>query len=302
MIRVEPAPSAVAQLQESKKHHYLPEFYLAAWCGADGRLERYVNRNGTIHTRRFPPGQVGYRNDLYRLLSATVTDRTVLERNHFEQLDSNAALAINRLRIDKSPRLSEVEKEAITRFVLSLPARSPSGIEMGQQIARETYGLVLSDEAHARDLGLPENRTVWKQIIEENPHFVADSTLIQMIEASTDDKYIARIMRMNWGVWDVTGSPIDLILSDKPFALHGSLTREQPDTAVTIPLSPTRFLTASVPKFTGMKPIDMVRMMNRQGAVQAVEHIFATDRKHLALAKARLIPLGSWKSVIKREP
>lgn len=69
-------------VQEPKKHHYLPEFYLSAWCGADGRLERYVNRNGSIKTRRFATGQVGYREDLYRLLSANIPDRTALERHH----------------------------------------------------------------------------------------------------------------------------------------------------------------------------------------------------------------------------
>lgn len=46
------------QVQEPKKHHYLPKIYLSAWCGTDGRLERYVNRGGRIHTRRFPRSPV----------------------------------------------------------------------------------------------------------------------------------------------------------------------------------------------------------------------------------------------------
>ena len=47
--------------------------------------------------------------------------------------------------------------------MISLPARSPWGIAKGQKISRETCGLGLSDPTDARDLGLPENQTVWKQ-------------------------------------------------------------------------------------------------------------------------------------------
>jgi hypothetical protein len=197
------SPPASAPAQEPKKHHYLPEFYLSAWCGADGKLERYVNRNGCIKTRRFTTGQVGYRTDLYRLLSANIPDRTTIERHHFEQLDNAPAPVIARLNRDRSPTLSEADKEAVARFMISLPARNPWGIAMGQQISRETYGLALGDETDARDLGLPENRTIWKQINEENPHFVADSTLMQMIEVSIDEEIFERFIRMRaWAVLD----------------------------------------------------------------------------------------------------
>jgi hypothetical protein len=53
------SPPASAPVQEPKKDHYLPDFYLSAWCGADRKLERYVNRNGIIRTARFTTGQVG---------------------------------------------------------------------------------------------------------------------------------------------------------------------------------------------------------------------------------------------------
>ena len=295
------SPPASAPVQESKKHHYLPEFYLSAWC-TDGKLERYLNRNGTIHTRRFTSGQVGYREDLYRLLSATVADRTIIERHHFEQLDNAAARVVARLNRDIAPILSEADKEIIARFMISLPARNPWGIAVGQKISRETYGLALSDETDARDLGLPENRTIWKQINDENPHFVADSTLMQMIEVSTDEKLIDRFARMHWAVFDVGDAPIDLIVGDHAFLGHGNLKEDGTGNIATIPLGPKKFVMCSGLVRKALPPIQMVKIMNRQSAERAAEHFYATDRKHLALAKARLRPLGTWKPLIKREP
>jgi Protein of unknown function (DUF4238) len=284
-------------VQEPKKHHYLPEFYLSAWCGADGRLERYVNRNGSIKTRRFATGQVGYREDLYRLLSANIPDRTALERHHFEQLDNAAAPVIARLNRDRSPIPNEADKQALARFILSLPARNPWGIATGRKIARETYGLELGDADFSKEIGAPPNRTVWQMLEAGNPHFVADTTLVQMIEVSTNEKMIERLVGMNWAVWDVAGAPIDLIVGDHAFAGHGDLNQNRPENVAAIPLGPKRFVTCTARVYGGggLKRVDLVRIMNREGASRAAEHFYATDRKHLALAKARLRPIGTWK-------
>lgn len=289
-----------ALVQEPKKHHYLPEFYMAAWCGADGKLERYVNRRGTIHTRRFTPGQVGYRTDLYRLLSADLPDRTFIERHHFEQLDNAAAPVIARLNRDWPIRLTTAEKVALARFILSLPARSPWGIATSRKIARETYGLELGDADFNKEIGVPPNQTVWQMIEAGNPHFVADSTLVQLVEISTDQTKIDRLVRMHWAVWDVSDAPMDLIVGDHAFAGHGDLTKDRPDNVATIALGPRRFVTCTGRPYNNrLKPVELVRIMNREGASRAAEHVYATDRKHVALAKARLRPIGTWTPVIK---
>lgn len=280
--------------QEPKKHHYLPEFFTSAWC-RDGQLIRYVNRGGTIHTRPFSPGQIGYRKDLYRLLSAQFEDRTIIERHHFEQIDNAAAPAFEMMNSAKRPLLTARDRYAVARFALSLPARNPWGIAKGQDIAREVYGLNLSDAADAEALGLAPNRTIWQEMIEKHPKFVEDSTLFQMIEASTNGKLIERVYKMEWNVWDVSDSPFDLIFGDRVFSAHGDLNKDLRQNVLAIPVGPKRFLTVSAGPMRALKPREMAMMMNREQASRAAEHIFAKDRNHTALARKYLRRIGTWK-------
>jgi hypothetical protein len=242
--------------QEPRKHHFLPEFYTGAWC-VNGKLIRYVNRRGRVHTRSFAPGGVGYRNDLYRLLSANVADRTQIETHHFEQIDNAAAPVFARMNRDGRVMLSDGDREAVAKFILSLPARNPWGLEIGQKISHETYGTHLSDESDARALLLAPNRTIWQQIVGENPHFVADSTLIQMIEVSTDPAKIDRLGRMFWNIWDVSESNFDLVLGDQAFSGNGNLNVDDPKNVFAIPVGPKRFLTCSGTQYHALKPREM---------------------------------------------
>jgi hypothetical protein len=281
-------------IQEPKRHHYLPEFYLSAWCGPDGKLERYVNRRGEIRTARFTTGQVGYRPNLYRLLSDGIPDRTTIERHHYEQIDNHAAPVIARLNRDWPIKVTETERWVMARFILALPARNPWGIATGHKIARVTFGLELDDPEFIAEIGLAPNKSLWEMVEAGNPHFVADQTLVQMIEVSDDKTKIDRLMRMHWAVWDVSAAPMDLILGDLAFNGHGDLNQDRPENVAAITLGPHRFLTVTARPYGGggLKPVDLVRIMNREQASRAAEQFFATDRKHLALAKGRH-PCGS---------
>jgi hypothetical protein len=72
---------------------------------------------------------------------------------------------------------------------------------------------------------------------------------------------------------------MDLIVGDHAFAGHGDLNQDWPENVATIPLEPKRFMTCTARAYGGgLKPVDLVRIMNREGASRAAEHFYATDR------------------------
>ena len=162
------------------------------------------------------------------------------------------------------------------------------------RFAREVYGLALGDVDDAKAVGLAPNRTIWQEVEKENPHFVSDSTLIQMIEASTAPALVERLIRMQWNVWDVTNLPFDLIVGDRVFTGHGNLLEDQPKNVVAIPVGPRRFVTGSPRPLNALKPREMASMMNREQATRAAEHMFAQGRNHVPLARKYLRKLGTW--------
>jgi hypothetical protein len=280
--------------QEPKKHHYLPEFYTRAWCGPNGRLIRYVKRRGTVHTREFTPGGVGYRYDLYRLLSETIKDRTTIERHHFERIDNAAAPVFDRMNREARPNLSREDRIAVTEFILALPARNPWMMKRNTETARRVYGATLSDPEGAKAIGLPTHRTIWTEIIRQNPYFIADTTLLHAVEASTNPTLIARVVDMHWKVHDVTGSPFEIIFGDLPFRMRGNLMIEDQANLIAIPVGPLRFMTCSVVPVRAPEPREMASLINREQVTGAPEHIFARDRSHIGLARKYLREHGTW--------
>jgi hypothetical protein len=128
---------------------------------------------------------------------------------------------------------------------------------------------------------------VFDAIEAENPHFIPNMTLVQMVEVSEDPKKIERLHRMNWQVVDLTGASHDLVLGDRAFLLHGSLMDAGP-AVVALPLSPTRLLSISDRPLKQMPKSELVKIINRESTMRAVEHIFAADRQHVALAEKHL--------------
>lgn len=272
-------------MQEPKKHHYLPEFYTGAWC-EKGKLIRYVNRNGTIHTRSFTPGQVGYRKDLYRL-SPAFEDGTAIERHHFERIDNAAAPVFARMNHDASPIFTQNDKEVVALFLLSMPARHPWNIAKAQKLARDGGAIKYDRESAAVLFGADSQATV-------DQYFLSDFTLHTLVEASTMASIVDRLIRMHWNVWDVSDSPFDLVVADRAFSGRGDLRQDHSQNMVALPVGPHRYLTCSAVQHYPTNSRNMAMIMNRDQTYQAVEHIFARTRNHIPLAKKHLRKIGTW--------
>jgi len=66
-----------------QKHHYIPEFYLKQWAGADGRLVEFCRRHqkgkDVVVARHTYPGGTGYKRGLYSIRGVPDDIKDVLE-------------------------------------------------------------------------------------------------------------------------------------------------------------------------------------------------------------------------------
>jgi hypothetical protein len=86
------------------KHHYMPEFYLKQWVGADGRLCEYRRWPGRISRKRQFPAATGYKIDLYKVDGAPTEVAHQFESIFMRGVDTDASIALEKLASgDKTP-------------------------------------------------------------------------------------------------------------------------------------------------------------------------------------------------------
>jgi|WetSurSiteA1Bulk_404760.scaffolds.fasta_scaffold20926_6 hypothetical protein len=77
---------------EPLKHHYIPRFYLSAWCGRDGCVTYYkVERDGVVAKRISPKG-TGYEDRLYTLKAGPEDLRRLIEENRDSGRETSKSL------------------------------------------------------------------------------------------------------------------------------------------------------------------------------------------------------------------
>ncbi len=112
---------------EPKRHHYVPEFYLAAWTGDDGRISIFQNFGGHIHHSRHTPKHTGFEYHLYSYSQAfSAKDGAEIEKKFFQKLDDVGALIVRKIIGDED--ISDKERILWTQFVLSMRARTPDNV------------------------------------------------------------------------------------------------------------------------------------------------------------------------------
>lgn len=279
-------------MSDPKKHHFIPEFFLSAWLArsnraiADRVLIQYRKpREDKVTTREATPAMVGNGDDLYRLYSESISQQRTLETDHFQKIDSIVAPVFAKLIADHRDRLTDHERYHLARFIIALPARTPWSISNARVMARNIYTRNLADPELTRELNLPGAKTAL-DVLEQNPHFIADIALVNTIEAQTDPDKIKRLLALDWIIIDTSDAGVDLILGDNVFMLDGDLLNPASESFIAIPFAPNRLLVMNnIGINTRISLRQLVHVVNRESAIRAEEHFFAKDRSHIELAR-----------------
>ena len=266
----------------SKRHHFIPRFYLRHWTGQDGRLERFSRPYNEVHVRRVTPGEVGWERSLYARPDEIVTNESHLETAFFQKLDSRAARALTSLQNAKGPTVEQARADW-TFFMISLLMRTPKALETTKIKGRQIGRLGLSDQTHNKSLPSSITEEQLHEYIKGLTDHELDSSTMRLLPDFVKNERISNfIFNMQWIVIDIKESSHSLLISDEPLARTNGIAN--PNGHLAIPLSPRRLLLAAwhpstLKQIISERPSKLVKAMNRWTVESARHFVVSTDRK-----------------------
>lgn len=285
-------------MNEPRKHHYIPQFYLRNWCGADNRVICYKRiPSGTIH-ERVTPKSTAYQKDLYTLAHLSEDLRQVLEKDVTADVDNRAAVALHKMVAAKSTdTLTGADRLSWAQFVVSLPIRNPEAVadiketstRTGMEKAYEQAKQELPDWAQEKDF-----KTEFEESVKEDrfTRFLsANYGLMVISELMLNPDFQDIILRMRWWVMDFSSAGISLITCDRPYMIFRSI--RNPRCLIYLPIGPhLGFFASPDPMKQGQllrqNGKSVVKEMNRWEASLAARYVYSADTQHTPLVEKGL--------------
>jgi Protein of unknown function (DUF4238) len=287
-------------MNEPRKHHYIPQFYLRNWAGSDGRVVCYKRiQTGAILEERVTPRSTGYERDLYTLEHLPEDLRQAIEKTVTADVDNRAAVALQKMVAAKGAgTLTAEDRLAWAQFIVSLPIRNPEAVadikgtstKSGLEVAYEKAKKDFPDWAQGDDF-----RTEFEESVNEDPftRFLSDNYGLMIIsELMLNPQFQSIILQMNWWLMDFGATGITLLSCDRPYMIFRSM--RHPRCLIYLPISPRLgFLASPDPMKEGqllrqnLKAV--AKEFNRWQAALANQYIYSSDTQHRPLAEKHLM-------------
>lgn len=154
-------------MQESKKHHHVPVFYLSRWSGDDGKIHVIRNINGKIVRSNHAPDYLGFEYFLYSYSKDfDAADRAEIETKFFKPLDDAGAKIVSKMIAGDT--MEKGDKILWTQFLTAMKVRTPENVEKiktegRRALVREMESAQSEYETlkHATD---PETAVEWLEV------------------------------------------------------------------------------------------------------------------------------------------
>ena len=267
--------------KESHRHHFVPEFLLRSWA-TNGELNGYWwdGRKGRLTCRRKGSKAFCYEIDLLTL-ERHVEGRDVLERKFFGTIDTDGAVARDRLLAEGPDALNVDQRCDFARLLLSLEARRPSTVDRLRSEGARFLADALDEDPEILEAmeseGLSGTPSEW---YEQHGGSLEDRALGTIQRLSDHSEVGKRLINCRWSLVRTGGRGETFVLSDRPLVRpHGY---DHPQAAWYLPLDPwTRF--CAVQRGAGLldvPPHRIARKLNVVSAEQAERFVFCVDDAH----------------------
>lgn len=267
-------------MQQSKKHHYVPVFYLKRWCNQDGQVQVIRNIQGKVARSSRAPNYLNFELHLYSYAqSFDASDHAEIESKFYMPLDNEGARIVSKM-VEGRP-LDKRDKILWTQFLMAMRVRTPenvarirSALEGG--LLREME-LAQHDYQKLRDDSDPLTAVDWLQVM--RPGLLESLGVCQLPKISSDPEVMQEIASFEWHVLNLGGSSRPLLTSDRPCVYTTGI--DHRDCVIALPLSPTyasfAFRPDSKAKRALMKtPISRVAgALNRSVVTQAYSRAYS---------------------------
>ncbi|HYJ31323.1 MAG TPA: DUF4238 domain-containing protein [Allosphingosinicella sp.] len=269
-------------MSNPKKHHFLPEFYLRRWVGADGRLTEFRRPHKALVTRRKFPSQTGFERELYSIKTREDEEaRQELESGFLSMIDNDAARALTFLEEHRTSPADDRLRDGWIRFLMSLLHRSPYRVEIMRRQLAEREVEVLADIklrwAEVRGPSDPETYEEYAASPEGKSR--VDENLAVLLKDLMDSELIGNALaRMHWGFGRLDDLRCGLMTSDSPVMVSDGAGHK--DGFIALPTSPTTFFIAA----NRPETINAFRTQKNKALELALNDAVVRQARHLVIA------------------
>jgi hypothetical protein len=229
-------------------HHYLPQFYLRAWAGADGRVLRYTRvSHGRVVERPVGTRGTAFEPGLYATPPALhweSYDPNIIETQFMSPVDNDAAPVHAKL-VAGATALAESERTAWALFLNSLIHRHHDGI-LERDAAAPGAAAAVTANLLARYMDAEDRARVIETLRDADLEQMARTAhRTVMVQRIRDPDALAAITAQAWTVVVIDPAAPPLITTDRPLLVN--LGKGGFPTLMTLPLSPMRLFVAYAP-------------------------------------------------------
>lgn len=236
---------------EPIRHHYIPRFFLSAWCspgaapGEGSQLWVVENSGGDISFFRRAPKAVGFQTRLYSFSEdLPIVERAALETTVFQVLDDKGKSLVTKLMAGH--RLDPVERGVWAMFVAGMRLRTPENIarlkEVGGDHVKQELGKGQGEYEALKEEGDPETFLEW---IESKAPGLTQNFSLASVPRVLAGEVAGKINKMAWYSPHFGNGRHRLLCSDRPCVFTAGI--DDPDCVIALPLSPTHAFLAFYP-------------------------------------------------------
>ncbi|RXG88418.1 DUF4238 domain-containing protein [Bradyrhizobium zhanjiangense] len=268
-------------MNDPRKHHYVPVFYLRQWTTNGFLCEMRKIRGKIIVSSKAPDG-TGFQKDLYKIEGIPTDVAQHFERTFMHMVDTQAAVAMRKVLAGTTETWPIKERDAWVRFILSLIFRNPEAVTVVKEEMRriwdESIQAVRDDYDSYRQPGDPDTAEEYIARTDPNAPAIAASNFLQRMMNSGP---IANgILKLRWGRINFPHSRWTLVTSDRPLDLPHGLGSK--DSYIALPVGPrTLFVGTSdrldLRDLSAARQNEMVRDINERTVSMARQYVWAID-------------------------
>lgn len=232
-------------MNEPKKHHFLPEFYLKNWTNKSGKLVQFsAPYKNIIKAKRTYPGGTGYVDRLYTLEGFDGATSQEIEKLFLSPVDSNAALALQAMH--NGSEAKSKERQAWAKFLVTLLFRTPAEVRLVKSIIMQTIAEIEGWLAHLISQHVPDHLQLDAlEGLEEIKKQRISQSFSALINIMSGTELTDRIAGMKWAIIDLSHSTHSLLTSDRPVVVDKIEDGSTIITIISIPVAPKKLFVAA---------------------------------------------------------
>ena len=284
-------------------HHYCPCFYTKQWTNINGKLVHYTIVNDKVFFRYVAPRGTGYETDLYAKKNTPEHDKHTIETGCYKNIDNDAAKVFQKIIKHGLSKLTEIEKTAWCRFIVSMMTRHPSILRnakaMEEDVIDRQAKLFPTDQQAYYQIRYKNEIEYWKNnaAVETLANM---STFQSKYALGICERYAETLLKLTWWIEDFSKTSFALLTSDYPVAISPL---NQParkfskptemllsgDYLLSLPLTPQLCFYAATTKIKILSNSNQViKSQNNLTVLKARNFVYACDTSQDSFIKKRL--------------